>query len=54
MTPTLEKSSIKKKLSTDFHDFLTKRLEQYNIKTQEVSKSENYFLMRSREKFGGV
>lgn len=27
----------------DFHDFLRKRLEQYNIETQEVLKSENHF-----------
>ena len=38
----------------DFHDFLRKRLEQYNIETQEVLKSENHFLIRSSEKFGGV
>ena len=38
----------------DFHDFLRKRLEQYNIETQEVSKLEKHFSMRSREIFGGV
>ena len=54
MTPTLEKSSINKKVLDGFSRFFEKRLEQYNIETQKVSKSENHFLMRSREKFGGV